>query len=108
MIQNEKIALAKEIGEKIRILADLLTVECTQSDKLGNDWNCVYLGSGSNKKLLRQEYVEQKNPVGTSADNPIIYTKGTPLINNAFYLVDGKTKVWMGEWVDWDVVEESL
>lgn len=108
MTQNEKIALVKEIGEKIRILADLLTVECTQSDKLGNDWNCVYLGSGSNKKLLRQEYVEQKNPVGTSADNPIIYTKDTPLINNAFYLVDGKTKVWMGEWIDWDVVEESL
>lgn len=105
MTQDEKIALAKEIGEKIRILADLLTVERTQSDKLGHDWDCVYLGSGSNKQLLRQEYVEQENPIGTSADNPIIYTKDTPLINNAFYLVDGKTKVWMGEWIDWNANE---
>lgn len=101
-MQNEKLALAKEIGEKIRILADLLTVERTQSDKLGSDWNCVYLGSGSNKQLLRQEYVEQENPVGTSANNPIVYTDGTPLIDNAFYLVDGEIKVWMNEWVDWD------
>lgn len=105
MTQDEKIALAKEIGEKIRILADLLTVERTQSDKLGNDWDCVYLGSGSNKQLLRQEYVKQENPIGTSADDPIIYAKGTPLINNAFYLVDGKTKVWMGEWIDWNANE---
>lgn len=105
MTQDEKIALAKEIGEKIRILADLLTVERTQSDKLGHDLDCVYLGSGSNKQLLRQEYVEQENPIGTSADNPIIYTKDTPLINNAFYLVDGKTKVWMGEWIDWNANE---
>ena len=105
MTQDEKIALAKEIGEKIRILADLLTVERTQSDKLGNDWDCVYLGSGSNKQLLRQEYVKQENPIGTSADNPIIYAKDTPLINNAFYLVDRKTKVWMGEWIDWNANE---
>lgn len=105
MTQDEKITLAKEIGEKIRILADLLTVERTQSDKLGHDWDCVYLGSGSNKQLLRQEYVEQEHPIGTSADNPIIYTKDTPLINNAFYLVDGKTKVWMGEWIDWNANE---
>ena len=49
-----------------------------------------------------REYSEQENPVGASAENPIPYTEGeTPLINNAFYLVDGAVKVWMEEWVDW-------
>ena len=40
--------------------------------------------------------------VGTSADNPIEYTEGVPLINNAFYRVDGVIKVYMDGWVDWE------
>ena len=42
-----------------------------------------------------KDYVEQAKPVGTSADNPIEYTEGVPLINNAFYRVDGVIKVHM-------------
>ena len=51
---------------------------------------------------VRKDYVEQENPVGTSADNPIEYTGGVPLINNAFYRVDGVIKVYMDGWVDWE------
>ena len=43
----------------------------------------------------------QENPAGTK-DNPIVYTEGVPLINNAYYLKDGKIYVWMGEWVVWE------
>lgn len=35
------------------------------------------------------------------ADNPIPYVDGMELVNNAFYLKDGKTYVWMNEWVEW-------
>ena len=41
-----------------------------------------------NDVVVRKDYIEQENPVGTSADNPIEYTEGTPLINNAFYRKD--------------------
>ena len=41
-------------------------------------------------------------PVGTSAENPIEYADGVPLINNAYYRVDGKIKVYMDGWVDWE------
>lgn len=51
---------------------------------------------------VRKDYIEQENPVGTSAENPIPYSEGVPLINNAYYLVDGVIKVWMEEWVDWE------
>ena len=51
---------------------------------------------------VRKDYIEQDNPVGTSAENPIPYSEGVPLINNAYYLVDGVIKVWMEEWVDWE------
>ena len=37
-----------------------------------------------------------------AADNPIEYTEGVPLINNAFYRVDGVIKVYMDGWVDWE------
>ena len=34
-------------------------------------------------------------------DNPIPYKDGMELVNNAFYLKDGKVYVWMNEWVEW-------
>ena len=64
-----------------------IAVTMQQSDKLGYDW---------------KEYIAQTVPVGTSADNPIDYTDGMPLINNAYYRVDGKIKVYMDGWVDWE------
>lgn len=42
----------------------------TQSDKIGFDWLNFYV----NKVLVRQEYKEQDNPVGT-ADNPFVWEK---------------------------------
>lgn len=69
--------------------------ETVQSDKIGFDWRNIYVGD----VLVRQEYVEQEHPTGT-ADNPIVYAEGVPLINNAYYLKDGKKYVWMEEWVE--------
>lgn len=74
-----------------------ISVTTEQSDKLGFDWR-VY---SVNDVVVRKDYIEQESPVGTSADNPIEYTEGTPLINNAFYRKDGKIYVWMDEWVEW-------
>lgn len=73
-----------------------IKTETVQSDKLGYDWNNTYVG----ELLARQEYVQQANPKGVE-DNPIEYAEGVPLINNAFYLKDGKKYVWMDEWVEW-------
>ena len=73
-----------------------LTTTVMQSDKIGYDWHNVYVGD----VLVRQEYVAQTTPTGTE-NNPIVYAEGVPLINNAYYLKDGKTYVWMEEWVEW-------
>ena len=73
-----------------------LKTKLGQSDKLGYDWENVYVG----EVLVRQEYIEQADPAGTES-NPIEYAEGVPLINNAFYLKDGKKYVWMEEWVEW-------
>ena len=55
-----------------------------------------------NDVIVRKDYIEQAMPVGTSAENPIEYADGVPLINNAYYRVDGKIKVYMDGWVDWE------
>lgn len=75
-----------------------ITQRTEQSDKLGFDWRIFTV----NDVDVRKDYVEQETPVGTSADNPIEYTEGVPLINNAFYRVDGVIKVYMDGWVDWE------
>lgn len=69
-----------------------ITEDLTQSDKLGYDWRNIYV----NKILVRQVYVEQAVKQGT-ADNPIVWASGMPLIQNAYYTHNGETKVWMGE-----------
>lgn len=73
------------------------TTKTVPSDKIGFDWIETYLGD----KLVKQEYVEQENPMGT-ADNPYIYVEGeTPLVNNAYYLIDGVRHVYMmGEFIE--------
>ena len=75
-----------------------ITISTELSDKLGFDWT-VY---SVNDVVVRKDYIEQENPVGTSAENPIEYAEGVPLINNAYYRKDGKIYVWMGEWVAWE------
>lgn len=82
-----------------------ITSTVEQSDKLGYDWKNIYV----NDVLVRQEYVEQAVKRGT-ADNPITWASGMSLIQNAYYVHNGETKVWMGEagktakWTDSDLV----
>lgn len=69
-----------------------ITVTVEQSDKLGYDWRIYAV----NNVVVRREYEQQTNPVGT-ADNPISWTAAAKLIPNGYYTHDGVTKVWMGE-----------
>ena len=98
-MNSEKLAAIKTAirdGKTARS-AGGIRVTTGQSDKLGYDWKIYTV----NDIEVRKEYIEQENPVGTGEDNPIEYTEGTPLINNAFYRKDGKIYVWMEEWVEW-------
>ena len=100
MMQTEKLNAIKGAitdGKLVRA-AGGITQRTEQSDKLGFDWRIFTV----NDVDVRKDYVEQANPVGTSADNPIEYTEGVPLINNAFYRVAGVIKVYMDGWVDWE------
>ena len=78
-----------------------ISVAVEQSDKLGFDWRNIYV----NDILVRQEYVEQAVKAGT-ADNPIVWSSGMALIQNAYYTHGGEIKVWMGtagkkaDWTD--------
>ena len=69
-----------------------ITEAVTQSDKLGYDWRNIYV----NKILVRQEYVEQAVKQGT-ADNPIAWASGIPIIKKDYYTHNGEIKIWMGE-----------
>ena len=68
-----------------------ITTTVTQSDKLGYDWKNFFV----NDIPVRREYIEQTVKAGT-ADNPIVWASGMPLIQNAYYTHNGETKVWMG------------
>ncbi len=85
----------KEILDKVTKYGGFNT-KTIQSDKIGFDWVCEYLG----EILLTKTYVQQENPVGTK-DNPIEYVDGCQLIDNAYYMKDGKLVVYMnGEFID--------
>lgn len=98
MTRNEALKYRQSVadGEAVAALGGIKT-HTEQSDKLGFDWICTQV----NDVTVKREYTPQDNPVGTSVDNPIIYADGVPLIDNAFYSVDGIIKVWMGQWVEW-------
>lgn len=99
-MQTEKLnAIKSSIRDgKLVQAAGGITQHMEQSDKLGYDWRVTSV----NDVVVRKDYVEQEKPVGTSVENPIEYTEGMPLINNAYYLVDGVIKVYMDGWVDWE------
>lgn len=85
----------KEILDKVAKYGGFKTKQ-VQSDKLGFDWIEEYLG----EILLTKTYVQQTNPVGTK-DNPIEYSDGIQLIDNAYYMKDGKLVVYMdGEFAE--------
>ena len=90
--------LAALCSEVTVILAAVAMLVKPLRNKLGFDWRIFTV----NDVDVRKDYVEQETPVGASADNPIEYTEGVPLINNAFYRVDGVVKVYMDGWVDWE------
>ena len=100
MMQTEKLNAVKGAirDGKLAQSAGGISVRTEQSDKLGFDWRIYTV----NDVDVRKDYVAQEDPVGTSADNPIEYADGVPLINNAFYRVDGAIKVYMDGWVDWE------
>ncbi len=85
-----------QLKSEIATFSQLVTTETVQSDKLGYNWKITRIGNLEAKK----EYVKQQNPVGTQ-DNPIEYYDGVPLIDNAYYIKDGKRQVYMsGEWTE--------
>ncbi len=87
----EKLKTAIKDGKMVQA-AGGITTTVTQSDKLGFDWKNIYV----NDVLVRRDYVEQAVKYGT-ADNPIAWASGMPLIQNAYYTYNGEIKVWMGE-----------
>lgn len=87
----EKLKTAIKDGKLVQAAGGIAST-LMQSDKLGFDWKNIYV----NDVLVRQEYVEQAVKRGT-ANNPIAWASGMPLIQNAYYTYNGETKVWMGE-----------
>lgn len=85
-----------QLQADVKTFSQLVATETTQSDKLGYDWKITKIGNLEAKK----EYVAQENPAGTR-DNPIAYYDGVTLIDNAYYLKDGKRQVYMaGTWTE--------
>ena len=85
-----------QLKTEVKTFSQLVATETTQSDKLGYSWKITRVGNLEVKK----EYTKQENPVGTR-DNPIEYYDGVPLIDNAYYLKDGKRQVYMdGTWTE--------
>lgn len=78
-------------GEAVEKLGGI-TKKIEQSDKIGFDWHNYYVGD----KLVKSEYVEQDNPVGT-VDNPFEWSPGMKLIPNGYYTHNGKRYVAVAE-----------
>lgn len=99
MTKNEAIEIRGKVvdGETVRAARGIST-RTEQSDKIGYDW-VIYT---VNDIDVRKDYVEQADPKGTSAENPIIWVDGMTPVNNAYYLKDGKIYVYMDGWVEWN------
>lgn len=86
----EKLKTAIKDGKLVQA-AGGITEAVTQSDKLGFDWRIYSV----NDVVVRKDYIEQAVKAGT-ADNPIVWSSGMALIQNAYYKHNGEIKVWMG------------
>lgn len=92
-----------DANQKIADMVDAaggISVTVEQSDKLGFNWRVYTV----NNIIVRRDYEEQSNPVGT-ADNPISWKPDVKLIPNGYYVYNGTTKVWMGDsgvTAEWD------
>lgn len=89
-------------GETVEKLGGI-TEKIEQSDKIGYDWHNYYVGD----KLVKSEYVEQDNPVGTQ-DNPFEWTSGMKLIPNGYYTYNGKRYVAIAEGSPETITEKYL
>lgn len=87
----QKIKEAVRDGKLVQDAGGIKT-KIMQSDKLGFDWKNIYV----NDVLVRRDYIEQRIKNGTE-EHPIAWEPGMELIQNAYYVYDGSTKVWMGE-----------
>lgn len=93
MKRSEAMAYRNKVvqGEAVEKLGGI-TEKIEQSDKIGFNWHNYYVGD----KLVKSEYVEQDNPVGTR-DNPFEWTPGMNLIPNGYYTHNGKRYVAVAE-----------
>lgn len=89
-------------GETVEKLGGI-TEKVEQSDKIGYDWHNYYVGD----KLVKSEYVEQDNPIGTQ-DNPFEWMPGIKLIPNGYYTYSGKRYVAIAEGSPETITEEYL
>lgn len=93
MTRAEAKAYRKKVvqGEQVEKLGGI-TEKVEQSDKIGFDWHNYYVGD----KLVKSEYVEQDNPIGTQ-NNPFEWTTGMRLILNGYYTYGGRRYVAIAE-----------
>lgn len=99
------------IEEKIQMLAEQITEEFPEGTIQSRDMSGTIqlpfkVGYRWEKKLngtqIVYESVADPNALGTK-DNPIYFTEESPLIDNAFYVKDGQTFVYMsGEFIEWE------
>ena len=89
-------------GETVEKLGGI-TERIEQSDKIGYDWHNYYVGD----KLVKSEYVEQDNPIGTQ-DNPFTWAPGMRLIPNGYYTYNGKRYVAVAEGAPDTITAEYL
>ena len=102
MTRAEAKAIRRKVllGEMVEKLGGI-TEKVEQSDKIGFDWHNYYVGD----KLVKSEYVEQHNPVGT-ADNPFTWVSGMKLISNGYYSYNGKRYVAIKEGSPTEITDE--
>lgn len=80
----------KKIVDQINSLGGLQE-KYSQSDKIGYDFKELYLGD----ILLKKEYSPQEDKKGTQ-DNPLVFSKGIPLIPNVFYSYQNNKYIYIG------------
>ena len=86
MTRNEAKALRNTViqGKMAELCGGIVKKE-EQSDKVGYDLNTYYIGN----EIIKKHYVKKNKNKGT-ADNPINYKIGMPVIEKLYYKYKGK------------------
>ena len=86
MTRNEAKALRNTVIQgKMAELCGGIVKKKEQSDKYGYDLDTYYIGN----EIIKKHYVKKKKNKGT-ADNPINYKIGMPVIEKLYYKYKGK------------------